>query len=255
MYYDNIIEKTKRGEPLTNREIKFLKTDIGLVIPAYKLILYILAILLGVILIFCSFGITDLYARNIYFLIMGCFIFSWGATKIIFRNSIVMIDDYLAAIHTYYETFKSQYSDMRFTFSLHIPSPYEYLVKKQVLVFSDGYLFIIYDDFLMDTSYLLGHSSLINDDNPNVIKVFDPNTVHKEPLIFKINEIESYALVHKTTALKKDLYIYDPYINTHLNFDYFDYCKIKLISGRTFHFGNNMYLLLREFIPKKETIL
>ena len=190
MSLDKLLDDTKNGIQLNDKDIQQLAIELHLVLPKWRLFV---KRLVAILLVLLSFYIL------IKFEIMIALIFTTIFIVLFFlafrtRRKYDLIIQYLEAVKSFYlERFK-EYKGFESIFIAHDYSKRGKLHNNFVLIFSDGYEFDIFDDLLMETDYNLPKKFCSKNVKRPVLKVFNSDYVYKEPVSFNVTDIAFFSL-------------------------------------------------------------
>ncbi len=246
----DIFDKIKNNLELTEKEIKYLAEELGSKMSLKRKILFFVHAIMILFLCILPFLFFDnkvfpyLFILPITYLLLAFFF----DKKNPFNDRI---REYFHLIDQIYREKLSNYEGYKIFLTANIPNTSNHLSKDTIMFISDGYNFICYNDFLNKTKY-----SLIKYKDGlkihRILKVIDPKAVDNKPLIFKLQEIESYKLVKKIDTMFIHNYDYKEYSLALSNLEYKNIIEIELKNHKILKFGENVLEILRNSAPLKE---
>ena len=255
MNFLTLLNKTKRGEVLTSKEVEILAKKLKLTDSAAPLIIKIvLTTLVCILLAIGLVNLTELFVKIIIIIlaiILIVFIFLYrGNTK-----NIVL---YLETLKGFYAGRLCEYEGFDTLLVQHQFMKNGYLQNSLAIFATDGYSFYIFDDLLKETKYLLPSKFKGPDNKRPALKVLDQEFVRKRPVCFEAKEIAYYQLLRPFIAKEKEDKgygsIYKKYTYTILDIELDNYCLLVLNDGSTFKLAPDVVTLLRKNAKRKEKI-
>lgn len=253
MHLSHLLNKTKRGETLTEKETDFLAKKLGLTESFSSLGIKI--ILTVIICVLAAIGVI-----NIDYLLLQIFIAIIAVVLIVFifvyRKNTKKIVEYLELVKNFYIDRLCEYEGFENMLVQHQYMKNGYLQNNLAIFATDGYDFYIFDDLLKETRYLLPSNFKGPNNKRPALKIFDQEFVRKRPVCFHVNEIAYYQLLSQTLPnIKEDEsygFIYRRYTYTISNLVLDNYCLLVLNDGSTFKLAPESVVLLRKKARKKE---
>ena len=190
MPLDKLLDDTKNGIQLNEKEIHQLAVELHLVLP--KWLLFVKR-LIAILLVLLSFYIFIKFEVMISLILLAAIVLLFFLA---FRpkRKYDLIIRYIEAVKSFYlERFK-EYKGFESIYIAHDYSKRGKLHNNFVLIFSDGYEFYIFDDLLMETDYNLPKKFCSKNVKRPVLKVFNSDYVYKEPVSFNVADIAFFSL-------------------------------------------------------------
>lgn len=248
-----LLNKTKRGEVLTSKEIDILAKKLKLSDSIFPLIIRI--ILTTLICVLMAIGLA-----NIEYLIVKILIVILAIALILFifffRGNTKDIISYLDALKGFYAGRLCEYDDFDTILVQHQFMKNGYLQNSLAIFATDGYSFYIFDDLLKETKYLLPRKFKGPNNKRPALKVLDQEFVRKRPVCFEVNEIDYYQLLKPFTSNEKEdkSYgeVYKRYTYTISDITLDNYCLLVLKDGSSFKLAPDVVTLLRKSAKRKE---
>lgn len=286
MHFNDLMDKVRKGEILNSEEENKLYWYLGFKGKTLRTIICLLIIGVGVFGIVISCGNNFIMtSKNFYLLSFSSIVVAAGFFFLIVRNKTKKIVEYLSAIDEYftlrfrkYQGFLNRYVDYKI-----IPSN-TYLSKEKVHFLTDGFNFVIYDDILKDTKYKLPRIFRNKLAKNPMLRIYDPNTFEKSRVSFEMTDVKNfrlrgdritetefktkksflgflgYVLTGKgivwlfTRNIISGIWKFSPYTATKTTINDNRYTLLVLNNETTFKFGPEVYDLLLETIPQKESV-
>ena len=250
-----LLNKTRNGETLTDKEIDILAKKLNVTdsvfVISYKVILSVIVLVLAI------FGLVNIDNNVIKWIIV---VVGVVLVFLIFllKNNTSNIVKYLEVVKEFYIERLCEYEGFENMLVQHQYMKNGYLQNNLAIFASDGYLFYLFDDLMKETRYLLpGKFKGPNNKRP-ALKVFDPEFVRKRPLSFEVSEIAYYELNNPILPDMKENEdygcVYRRYTFTITNIVLTNYCLLVLNDGSTFKLAPEAITLLRKKAKKKERL-
>ncbi len=246
-------KKVSQGQCFNQKEIKGLSSYLGLRV-SYLHIFFL--IILSVILVSTNLillGAFTFFKKNIYLAILFNLLLIGGVLFFLFKYFLKRKKNYLNVIDDYYQKKLSSYAEMKKYYTTFSPIPENYLKKSSVLFLTDGYYFVILEDFLIQTEYFFGPRYKNKYNKYPLLKILDKESILKRHVDFKLSDIAYYTIVGK---IKEEIAHtnYDEYLHLFSEDDYNNYVEVHLKNFHVLTFGTNIYEVLKELLPLKEKI-
>ena len=253
MRLNDILNKTKRGETLTEKETDFLAQKLGLVDSISSLgIKIILTVLICVLAAIGLINVEYIVFKVLIGIIAVILIF----VVFLFKKNTYKIVNYLELLKKFYIDRLCEYEGFENILVQHQYMKNGYLQSNLAIFATDGYDFYIFDDLLKETRYLLPSNFKGPNNKRPALKIFDKEFVRKRPVCFHVNEIAYYQLFSQTLPnIKEDESygcIYRRYTFTISDLVLDNYCLLVLNDGSTFKLAPEAVTLLRKKARKKE---
>lgn len=254
MRFERLLNKTEKGQILTEREIKFLAKKCGLIFTFSKG--FLLIVLVG--LAITGIILNQIYNQTWSQIMILCLIligFVFGIAKL-FQSKKTLINDYLFSLEEFYFQRLKEFEGFETIFTFHNFQKSGYLQNELCLFLTDGYSYFIFDDFLMETAHALPRCYKTKQNKFPMLKVLDFQNIKKRPISFQLSEIQFYQLTNynkgkeeRGDALGERFfrYTYMP-----LKEDYYNFCIVELEDHSVFKFGPEVYSVLKKRAPGKE---
>ena len=253
MRLGQLLNKTRNGETLTDKEIDILAKKLNITdsvfVISYKVILSVIVLILAI------FGLVNIDNNVIKWIIVGV-----GVVLVflifLLKNNTSKIVKYLEVVKEFYIERLCEYEGFENMFLEHQFMKNGYLQNNLAIIASDGYDFYIFDDLLKETKYLLPSKFKSPNNKRPALKIFDSEFVRKRPVCFHVNEISYYKLLkpyipdlkeEETYGYEYRRYTYTPTSNRLDN-----YCLLELEDGSTFKLAPEAIMLLRKKAKQKE---
>lgn len=249
MSLSELLNHISEGACLSEGEVYTLATQLRLVNNnAIKKIKVITGLILFIISVICFFAF-DVFVGILVGIISIVIIYLMFQK----RTNIVLITDYLDCVKKYYSTRFSDYCDFKL-----IPVVRDCFVEGEnenrlCYLFSDGYEFYLFDDFLTDTEFELPKEFKTTFVNKPILKVFDANFIDKNPIFFKITDIVFYKanIAEKYHAINS-YGEYDLYTKSYKKSELTSYVWLKLFNNQSYKFDVKILDFLRSVAKEKE---
>ena len=255
MRLNDIYNKTKRGETLTEKETDFLAKKLGLTNIFSSLGLKI--ILSVIICVLAIIGIVSL-EYILFKILIGILAVVLIVLVFVYKKNTKKIVDYLDLLKNFYIDRLCEYEGFENILVQHQYMKNGYLQSNLAIFATDGYDFYIFDDLLKETRYLLPSNFKGPNNKRPALKIFDKEFVRKRPVCFHVNEIAYYQLFSETLPnIKEDESygcVYRRYTFTITNLVLENYCLLVLNDGSTFKLAPESVNLLRKKARKKERV-
>lgn len=250
--FANILYKTSNGIPLDQKEIKLLKCYLGYT-PS-----------LGSIVFLMLFLVLEIYLSMLF---LGVFSFFPKLTGLLTINIILFLAVLSIVIIYYRKNRKDYYNELKYYLSKKINDYEDYnkeytyiyalnnmidekLISKNIIFLTNGYNFIIFNDFFLALNCVLGRSYREKYNDKPRVKIINSKTNDLEPIKFGLKDVEYFHLYSKNKIFKDKGQ--SPLTKIYLEKK--DYIEIGLVSGEIFQLGPSVYNLLQEYVPFKERI-
>lgn len=249
-----VLQKTANKEELTKKDIKQLLTYLGIKPSLLIKVSYVLNFFIVIVL--CSLALG--FIGNIDYTKFKYAILLPIGYVVIIVVVYAFIISYKKSIESYYEVIDdlykeklNEYEGYSIVITPYFVSPNSILQKKEAIVICDGYSFIIYEDFLLPTPYMMKHIKK-TDKRPAVLKIIDSSSINKKPEIVKFEDIESYkGVLDKKAGVEYDYQLFDyHHIMPPSAFNRF--VEIIFKDGTKMKLGYNVLEMLRNSIPLLE---
>lgn len=253
MTFSQLLNKTKRGETLTDIEVEVLAKKLGLTESFISLTFKI--ILTTVIIVLAIFGIVNVN-NDVLRIIFICVAIVLITLLFVIKGNTGRIVKYLEVLKDFYIDRLCEYEGFESILVQHQYMKNGYLQNTLAIFATDGYDFYIFDDLLKETEYLLPRRFKSKNNKRPAIKIFDQEFVRKRPVCFKTNEINYYQLAKPFIGLpqEKETYgfEYRRYTFTIKSDVLNNYCLLELNDGSTFKLAPEAVVLLRKKAKNKE---
>lgn len=255
MRLNQLLNKTKKGETLTGKEIDILAKKLGLVDSVFVIVVKII-----IWLVFLALGIylaviinNDVFEWILLFVLLGL-----GVFLILYKVNTSKIVKYLETVKEFYIERLCDYEGFESMLVQHQYMKNGYLQNNLAIFATDGYVFYLFDDFLKETIYLLPNKFKGPNNKRPALKVFNQEFVNKRPVCFEIKEIAYYELNNPVIPdiKENESYgcIYRRYTFTIKDTFLSNYCLLVLNDGSTFKLAPEAVTLLRKKAKKKERL-
>ncbi len=257
-----LLEELRVGTNLNTRQQNILARKLGLVSNPMRIIVNLILFFLGLVIIFVSFGYNPVIeGKNSYVFLVGVLIISFTIFQMTTKNNYKKILDYYDALNAYLEMAFIQYKTYEVQYVKCIPTLNNSLKSDKIFLLSDGYNFIIYDDFFKETSYVLPKAFWVN--GPARLLEFNSNTIDEKPVVFTFDDIKSFRLVgnkHETLVYNSRKLL-SKKINSRIEDNILaldqkpmenDYVIFTLNCGIVYKLSVEVYDWLVELLPLKE---
>lgn len=254
MSFLSILNKTKKGISLSEKEVNLLAVKLRLNTSIFSLF-----IRMTISLIFFIIGIVvffeienEIIKYSLLFIFVSLILF-----VMIFKNNKYKIIEYLEAVDEFYLEYFKEFKDMESIFLVQEFKQNENIFKKICIFFTNGYEFYICDDLLKETVYPLPKKFSSSINKYPYLKVFNDCYINKKTICFNLSEIENYVLFKPFNEFKKNDTLGDDYRKYTFTFNekiLSNYCIIKLKDKRTFKLSPEVIRILRDNAPSKEGV-
>ena len=187
-----LLNKVKRGEIFTPKEVDILAKKLKLTTSAFPLIFRM--VLTTLICILVAIGLV-----NIEYLFVKILIIVLAIALILFiflyKGNTKDIVLYLETLKGFYAGRLCEYEGFETLLVQHQFMKNGYLQNSLAIFATDGYTFYIFDDLLKETKYLLPRKFKGPNNKRPALKVLDQEFVRKRPVCFEANEIAHYQLL------------------------------------------------------------
>ena len=253
MRLSQLLNKTKKGETLTEKEIDILAKKLGIVDSVFviilKIIIWLAVLALGIFL--AVLIKSDVFNWILVFVLLGL-----GVFLFLYRVNTAKIVKYLEVVKEFYIERLCDYEGFESMLVQHQYMKNGYLQNNLAIFATDGYVFYLFDDLLKETSYLLPRKFKGPNNKRPALKVFDQEFVKKRPVCFEVKEIAYYELNNPAIPDTKENEsygcIYRRYTYTIKDTFLSNYCLLVLTDGSTFKLAPEAVTLLRKKAKKKE---
>ena len=255
MRLSQLLDKTRNGETLTDKEIDILAKKLGIVdsssVITFKIIIWFLFMGLGIFL--AVIINNDIFWWILLFVLLGLALF-----LLFYKVNTNKIVKYLEVVKEFYIERLCDYEGFESMLVQHQYMKNGYLQNNLAIFATDGYVFYLFDDLLKETSYLLPKKFKGPNNKRPALKVFNPEFVNKRPVCFEISEIAYYELNNPAIPDTKENEsygcIYRRYTFTLNDLFLKNYCLLVLNDGSTFKLAPEAVTLLRKKAKKKERL-
>lgn len=244
----DILHKTKKGEALDSVDYKRLLVYLGIKRSVNVILLIILLTLIAISAILIQIMLENFIHILITLAIYLVLVISVHYSP---KDYLYNLQLYLKALDEFYdEKFAPYYGYYVFRTS-NIVVPEKAAKNPNIFFLSNGYEFIIYEDFLKNTSIELKGISA-NEHEYHILRVINENTVNNKPLIFKPEEISSYFEVVEARFQANVDYGYKNHTLKFPLSEYKNYVEILLVDNSILRLGRSVLDVLRTYLPTKE---
>lgn len=244
---NKLLYKARNGIPYTERNLKSLLGYLGLSRYLLQKIFFPLFILSGIVVIIIACGGFNL--KPIYpLIILGVFLIIFPFVVHFMVPYKKRRIKYLDSLEYFYKERFKNFEGYDLVLAGYFKDINSKLNKNNVLVFSDSYKFIIYDEPLIQTFVNLNLSSDTN--SQEILKVIDKDALYTKPIEFMISDILSYELHGNICNPSYTKYYLYTKVFNQLNFD--NYVLITLKNHEEIKLTTNVYNMLKKAVPKLE---
>ena len=253
MSFSKLINKTKKGETLSEKEVNELARHLGLKETFFSMFFKILLIL--VVSVICGYLVININiaALQIIFSVISLVIIVF---ILLTKGNTSKIIKYLEVVQEFYIDRLCEYEGFESVFVQHQFVKNGYLQNTLAIFASDGYEFYIFDDLMKETMYRLPFRFSCPINKRPCLKIFDQEFVRKRPICFQASEIDYYQMYKPYVGdFKEKLtygYEFRRYTFTVTNMNLNNYCLLVLKDGSTFKLAPEAVVLLRKKAKKKE---
>lgn len=249
-----ILNKTKKGISLSEKEVNFLAIKLGLITSIFSLFIRMFISLIFIVIGFVVF--FEIENEFIKYLLL-CILVSLILFVMLFKNNKHKIINYLKSIDEYYLEYFKEFKDMDSIFLVQEIQQNNNILIKTCILFTNGYEFYICDDLLKKTIYPLPKKFHTTINRDPYLKVFDEDLINKKPRYFSLSEIENYVLFKPFNGFKESDSLGNEYRKYTFTFNkrkLSNYCIINLKDKSVFKLSSEVIEILRNNAPSKEGI-
>lgn len=253
MKFSELLEQMRQGTCLSDNEVSELAVHLKLITPKwFKILRILLSVFLSLVSVFNFLFVDELY--GLIFMV-----FTIIGITILFkpRRNHYLINQYLEAIKTYYiNRFNEFESFEKISLDCSLVSSKTGSVHHLCHLFSDGYEFYLFSDFLKETDYFLPKFFRSKDVEMPILKVFDDYFINSKPISFNLTEIVYFKASNQFTKIDYDLSYLDDYIymKGFKGDEKTSFVLLQLTEQRIIKFAPEAIEFFRKMAPDKEKI-
>lgn len=261
VWFSKLISMTEKGHALNLKETEKLYKALGMKGGQTRFFGLVFMLVILSALIYVALGNTTLYPyKNAAYVLLLTGLMALLVVLYVFFPKRKRLIKYLNALKIYHEKKLLPYKGFvheRVDYRPSMNNPY--LQKHAIHLLTDGYNFILYDDFLKDSNYGLSFRFKTKKNPEPRLRLLDEACVNKPRLIFKLSDVNYFRLIAEEKVkpafpLKKMTLgaLYEPYTSPNKNLTERNFVLVLLEDETSYRFGIDSISLFRQIMPHKE---
>ncbi len=257
MLFKGLLLKIEAGQKLTEKQEEKLAVKM-LLIPSLTRSMLKILFFFGAVtfLLFALLGGKGFLSPVWSYLIMGVFL-ALFVLAFIFPKRL-RIKKYLQAVDKFYQTKFAELDNFDLYYiAQHVNPHIRSLSKNKIYLLTDGYQFLLIDDYFKDTTYLM--PKYISPNKEDIyLRVIDEKISEQAKMMIRLEDIEHYFLMGEPKpALKeptKNKYYnyYSTFFDQNIRMDDKNMVVLKMHGGVTLRLSADVYQVFKKYMPLKE---